>query len=430
LKRSSAITSSPKSPLDGEQTHVWVARQAILDRHRKVYGYELLFRSNAASNAFDGTESAAATMQVLSNTLMSIGAEALLKGKKAFVNFDERLLKANIHLTLPPKSFVIEILETVVPTEELAALCQGIQRQGYTLALDDFTGAASFGRLARLADIIKVDMRQTSRREQQEILDIYKSRGVVMLAEKVESYSEFEWARNAGYDLFQGYFFARPEVIVSRQIPAVNATCLLLLREIQKDNLDFRRLRELIRGDVSLTYKLLRHVNSALFAVRNKMNSVTRALAVLGEEHIRLWVLLATLPMLATNKPSELVKLSLVRARFCERLAQLGHSTRANEAFLMGMFSLLDALVDQPLNEALRSVDLGEEVTEALLGPGRDEDFLACLYRLICSYERGDWDDIERLSQKCGISPGVIGQAYIDSTTWAEQTLHQSGSAG
>jgi c-di-GMP-related signal transduction protein len=404
---------------------VVVARQAIFDRKRNVYGYELLFRSEALSNAFDGTEAATATMQVLSN-LLAIGAKQLLDGKKAFVNFDHHLLLQNTHLAFPAHSIVIELLETIVPTSDFLSLCHSIQRLGYSLALDDFTGQSELAPVAEIANVIKVDMRLTSREEQETLLQAYKPRGVLMLAEKVESYDEFEWARSTGYDLFQGYFFARPAVVRGRQISVVKTTCLQLLSELRKADLDFGHLRQLIRQDTSLTYQLLRYVNSALFARRDKILSISRALAFLGEEQIRRWASLATLTMLGTNKPSELLKLSLVRARFCERLAQLTHRGSSNNAFLLGMFSLLDALIDQPLDEALRSVDLGEEIVGALLGFRPDEDFLRRLYRLIGSYEQGNWDQVERLSQEWGISIAAIGQAYIDSTVWTEQVMREA----
>lgn len=404
---------------------VLVARQAIFDRQRNLHGYELLFRSDATRNEFDGTEAAAATMQVLSNTLLSTGAETLLGGKKAFVNFDHRLLAENMYLTLPRESLVIEILETVAPTADLVALCRSIRQQGYTLALDDFADEPAFAPLARIANVIKVDLRVSSRDQQENMLRIYKPRGVQMLAEKVETYDEFEWARRAGYDLFQGYFFARPEMVRSQEIPTLITACLRLLREVQEPELDFRRLEGLIREDVSLTYKLLRYANSALFK-RGEIRSIHTALVALGEDYIRRWVTLATLPKLATNKPGELLKLSLVRARFCERLAELAHSDRSNQAFLVGMFSLLDALTDQPLEEALRAMNLGKKVTEAVLGTGPEKDLLTGLFQLVCCHERGDWQHLARFSQACGISTAAIGEAYLDSTVWAEQVIHSA----
>jgi EAL and modified HD-GYP domain-containing signal transduction protein len=186
---------------------VFVARQAIFDRERHVHAYELLYRSNGTSNQFDGTEAGEATQQVISGALLSIGLENILGGKKAFLNFDHRLLSAGMHLSLPRTVIVIEILETVIPTADLIALCQGIHEQGYSIALDDFVSQPEFEPLTRIADLIKVDLRSTTMEEQKRLLRTYRPRGIKMLAEKVETYDEFEWALRAGYDFFQGYSF-------------------------------------------------------------------------------------------------------------------------------------------------------------------------------------------------------------------------------
>ena len=398
---------------------VIVARQAIFDRERSLYGYELLFRSDASANQFDGTEAAAATMQVLSNTLMAIGGEPLLAGKKAFVNFDHDLLRTRIHLALPRESLVIEILETVEHSPELVTLCQSIRQQGYALALDDFADEPRLEPLTHVASVIKVDLRRSTREEQERMIRKYQPRGIRMLAEKVESYSEFQWARHAGYDLFQGYFFARPVVIRRRQIPAQAIVCLRLLREAQQPDLDFTRLEELIREDVSLTYKLLRYANTAKFPRRDTTESIAEAMMTLGEEEIRRWVVLATLPMLATHKPVELVTLAMVRARFGERLSELTGIGRPDQGFLMGMFSLLDALVDQPLDNVLPGLALAEPVTRALLGTAPDGDPLTSMYDLILCYEQGDWDRVEQLSRRCRVDAASVGKAYLDSTVWA-----------
>jgi EAL and modified HD-GYP domain-containing signal transduction protein len=172
---------------------------------------------------------------------------------------------------------------------------------------------------------------------------------------------------------------------------------------------------------------LLRYTNSALFQRSAKTESIPRALLTLGEDSIRRWVALVTLPMLATNKPSELVKLSLVWARFCEQLSQLAGRGRPNETFLMGMFSLLDALIDQPLDEALRRVAIGNDVTEVLLGTAPDDGFLSCLYQLIRCYELGNWDEVDRLSELCKIPSAAIREAYLDSTVWAQQVISPAG---
>jgi c-di-GMP-related signal transduction protein len=402
---------------------VFVARQAIFDRKRQVYAYELLYRSNGAINQFDGTEAGDATQQVISGALLSIGLENILGGKKAFLNFDHRLLNAGMHLNLPRKVIVIEILETVIPTADLIALCRSIHHQGYSIALDDFVSQPEFEPLTHIAELIKVDLRSTAKEEQKRLLRTYQPRGIKMLAEKVETYDEFEWALRAGYDFFQGYFFSRPVIVRGRQIPALTTTCLRLLRETQRTDLDFVRLEALIREDVSLTFRMLRYANSALFGPASRIRSIGKALTVIGEDATRRWVALATLPMLATNKPGEVVTLSIVRARFCERLAQLSMFVQHDEAFLMGMFSMIDALVDLPLDEALCELDLGADITEALLGTATAQNALTTIYQLTRRYEVGDWDETERLARDLGVSSSAIGSAYIESTLWAEQLL-------
>jgi c-di-GMP-related signal transduction protein len=405
---------------------VFVARQPIFDRQWRVYGYELLYRSSQSDNKFDGTDSATATKQVISNTLLSIGLENIACGKKAFLNFDRSLLNEGIYLSLPREVTVIEILESVEPTVDLIELCKAIHGQGYAIALDDFVPSAKFEPLTRLAQLIKVDTRLTDRAEQERLLQTYRPRGIALLAEKIETHEEFEWARAAGYDYFQGYFFARPNVMQSHQIPASKLNCLRLLSEVQHADLNFERVKDLIASDVSLTYKLLRYANSALFGRHDEIKSIGHALANVGADNIRRWVALAALPMLATDKPGELVRLSIVRARFCESLVQRAGITLRNEAFLMGMFSLLDALLDQPLEDALRAVSLRPVITQALLGTAPDRNPLATIYKLTRRYELGDWDEVEALAQACGFPALAAGNAYTEAAFWAERMLHPS----
>jgi c-di-GMP-related signal transduction protein len=400
---------------------VFIARQPIFDRHRQLYGYELLYRSSLARNQFDGTEDYAATTQVLSNVLLSIGQENILCGKKAFLNFNHRLLSDGLHRSLPRHAIVIEILETVEPNSDLIALCRSIRQQGYTIALDDFVSNPQFEPLTYLAQLIKVDLRLTTKPEQERLLRVYQPRGITMLAEKVETYEEFAWAHAAGYDYFQGYFFARPDVLQSKQLSAAKLNCLRLLSELQKTDLNFRSLEGLIRSDVALTYKLLRYAGSALFGRRGKVQSIEDALMIMGSDEICRWVTLATLTTLATDKPGELATLSIVRARFCELLIKLAEISLQSKAFLMGMFSLLDALLDRPLNEALLSISLGPDIMQALLGTAGEDSVLAKIYRLTRHYENGDWDEVEALAQGCGFPASAAGAAYVEATLWAGQ---------
>ena len=406
------------------QMDVFIARQPILDRQRQLYAYELLFRSEARHNAFDGGDGAAATTRLIANALLAMGLESLLCGKKAFINFDRSLLLGGLHSVLPPEILVIEVLETVEADGEVLAACQRLSKQGYTLAMDDFVPDARFEPLARLAKLIKVDLLATSRPDQERLLRKYQPLGIAILAEKVETAEEFQWALGAGYDYFQGYFFARPEIVRGRRIPASKLTCLRLLAEAQQMEPDFGRLETIVSSDVSLSYSLLLYVNSALFSRGTEIGSIRQAIAVLGEEGIRHWAVLAALPMMAKDKPGELITLSLVRARFCERLAGLARIAPPNLAFLMGLFSLLDGLIDLPIREALAKVHADPAITGALTGTAPPGDRYRDVYQMARRYEAGDWDAAGALAAGCGIKTCQLAEAYAESAFWTQQVLH------
>jgi c-di-GMP-related signal transduction protein len=402
---------------------VFLARQAIFDRHRQVYAYELLYRSDSASTSFDGTDSASATTQVIANSLLSIGLSQIIEDKKAFVNFDRTVLIGGLHTILPADILVIEVLETVEPDAEVIAACQKLIQQGYTIALDDFVNEPRFEPLTKLAKIIKVDVRATTRPEQTRLLNLYKPRGVAMLAEKVETHEEFEWALAAGFDYFQGYFFARPNQVRGRQVPTTKLACLKLLAMLQPADLDFAELEKLIGSDVSFAFKLLRFANSALFARTGEVHAIDRALVVIGEPGIRHWAVLATLPVLAKDKPNELIVHSLLRARFCENLAKLAGVQRYQLGFLMGLFSLLDGLIDLPLEEALSTVNLLPELKGAILGTSDPNDAFRNVFELVSKYEAGDWNGVAERAARLHISNASASEAYVAASLWVQQSL-------
>jgi len=402
---------------------VLVARQAIFDRDRRVHGYELLFRSEAGQNAFDGTEGGQATRQVLANSLLVIGLENLVGAKKAFVNFGRGPLLQGWHSALPPENTVIELLENVEPDDEILEACRELRKQGYQLALDDFVFRAGSERLLQVADLVKIEIQSIPRPEQKVLVRSYRARGLQTLAEKVETHEEFEWAREAGYDFFQGYFFARPVIVRGRKIPAAKLHCLRLLQEAQRPELDFDRLEALILEDVSLSYQLLRYVNSPLFSVVNRIRSIRQALLFFGENDLRKWIALATLARTADDKPGELILHSLVRARFCESLAQKADKGHDQSAFLMGLFSLLDALIDRPIEEAVAEMNLAPEIAAVLNGSAPDSDMLRRVYDLAKAYEMADWTRVEELAGKAHIPTGALAEVYCAAAGWAQQVL-------
>lgn len=402
---------------------VWVARQPILDRKQQLYAYELLFRSHRASDRFDGAGAASATTQLVADTILGIGFDNLLSGHKAFINFDRSLLLGGLCSILPRKDVVIEVLETVSADDEVLAACRDLYQNGYEIALDDFVRGPETEPLTNFAHIVKVDVQTTSREEQEKMLRAYQPRGISMLAEKVETREEFAWALAAGYDYFQGYFFARPAIVPGTQIPPVKAVALRLLRETQQTELNYGRIQTLISGDVALSWQLLRYVNSALLYRREPINSIQQALAMLGENSIRQWAALATLSRLTKDKSDELLVLSLVRAHFCEYLTNLTQVPGSHDAFLMGLFSLLDALLDLPLEEALRRADVVPSIRAALLETAPDSDPLRITLLLVRAWESGDWAAVSHLAGETGIPVSVIGEAYTESTLWSAKAL-------
>lgn len=399
---------------------MFVARQPIFDRNRKVWGYELLFRSAASQTRFDGTEATSATRQVISNGMLSIGFDKLLRGKHACINFGREMLLQDLYTSLPHQTTVIELTEDIEPDTEVVAAVKRMRAQGYRIALDDFRACPQMEPLIALANMIKVEM-ATPKPQQEAMVREFHDRGIRMLSEKVETDVDFRWALRAGYDYFQGNFFSCPVVMRGQQIPAIKLHCLRLIQEVHRVELDFTRLTTMISEDVSFSYKLLRYANSARFGRETKIHSIRRALVVLGEYGIRKWVSIAALPTIAADKPGELMRKSLVRARFCELLAQASGQGLEDQAFLLGLFSLLDALLDRPLDEVLKEVGLAPELDSVLRGQASEGTILNTIYRLVRSYESADWDEVERLSGRLGAPADLIGAAYCEALPWADE---------
>jgi c-di-GMP-related signal transduction protein len=404
--------------------HIFVARQAIFDRDSQVHAYQLLYRAHAG-NTFSDRDESGTNLDVISGSLLTIGLNNIAAGKKAFVNFGRNLLLEGLVSILPKESVVIEVLATTEPDAEVVDCCCKLRDLGYTIALGDFVGDPRFEPLVATAKVIKVDIRQTSRAEQERLLATYQPRGIAMLAEKVETREEFELAANLGYDYFQGYFFARPDVVSQKEIQPVVITSLQILRQLQNLEVNFKDLESLIRKDVALTYKLFRYVNSALLSRGGNIQSIRSALVRLGEDGIRTWATIATFPRIAKHKPEELVACAMLRARFCENLARSTGDSRYPSAYLIGLFSVLDALLDQPLEEALKEVGLAPMINDVLLGALAADERLAAIHKLLSVYEAGEWGQVRLSAQSLGLTDTAVTDAYVDATEWANQIVGQ-----
>jgi EAL and modified HD-GYP domain-containing signal transduction protein len=394
--------------------NIFIARQPIFRTNQKVYGYELLFRSSLA-NFFDPAEEGTrASSKVLTNSFLLFGISNISEGKKAFINFTEEMLCLEYPSLFPKEITVVEILENVNPTPELLAALRFLKRKGYTLALDDFTGIEE-GRepILELVDIIKFDLRLVGMEALGRQVEALNSRyKVKILAEKVESFEEYEQAKKLGFDFFQGYFFQKPKVMAGRDIPGSKLQYLLILRQLQDENYTIKEVADLISHDVSLSYKLLKYVNSAYFGLRREIQSVDGAVAMVGEIDLKKWLNLVMLAYLAEDKPIELVRSSLLRAEFCDLLGRhlAGPGKTTGKFYTVGMFSLLDALLDKPMDAILNELTLSPDINDALLG--RNPNFLMASLYLAKAYESGSWKTAVKLADKLGIEGDQLPMLY------------------
>lgn len=400
---------------------VFLARQAIFDRTASLFGYELLFRSSPANTA-RVIDDSSSTLHVLANSLLTSGFQSVSSGAPVFVNFGKEMLTSDWTSLFPPQSVVIEILESVRPDPEVIEACLKLRSLGYRIALDDVFEEEGNADLVELAHFVKIDFRQTTTEAQRRLAQKYHRLGKYLLAEKVETHAEFESAREAGYDLFQGFFFAKPTLLKGHQIPNLKVNALRLLSESQRSDLNYPSLENIIKSDVSLTYKLFRYVNSALFARAKPVSAIREALVVMGELDIRRWITLATLPDLGAGQIRELVLHALVRARFCEALADAGGILRSGDAFIVGMFSLLDALVNRPLAEVLAELTLPEHLCKAMLDPS-DSSKVANVFRIALHYEAGEWTEVSSRVARLGLSEQAVSGIYVEAINWSDQIV-------
>jgi EAL and modified HD-GYP domain-containing signal transduction protein len=396
-----------------------VARQPIFDAQMRVFGYEMLYRSSSL-NEFDGTEENTATAQVISAVFGSPETDQLTGRKNTFINFPQKMLVDGTASILPPERTIVEILENVQADGDLLEACRALRGRGYRLALDDFTVPEKVEGLTSVADFLKVDFRAATPEQQMDAAERFKGQ-IKLLAEKVESQEEFQRARDMGFQYFQGFFFARPVISSTRQIPGFKLQFLRILEELHRPELDFRKLADLLKREPGLSYKLLRFVNSAWFGLRSPVESLQRALVALGEDAARKWLSVLTMANLASDHPTELATSTLVRARFFELLSQqadLAHLR--DDCFLVGMFSLLDAMLGRPLAELVEGLNLHGQITRTLLDRPHPSDKMPPLWKLVLAYERGDWDTLSAAAPTLGLQPQTLTGCYAEAVKWAD----------
>lgn len=406
---------------------VYIARQPILNDNQEIVAYELLYRSDEQNN-FSNVEGETATSNVF-NSILQIGFEELSEGKPCFINFTEKLLEHNIPAYLQPEMMVIEVLETVAPTPKVIDQCRKLKTMGYRIALDDFEmkQQSHFDELLALADIIKIDIQHTSHKDQLHIIQTLQQYDVDFLAEKVETREEYEQCMKDGYTYFQGYFFSKPIVLSTADVPLQDHSIYTIMNELSREEPDIDYIASIIERDLSLSYKLLKLINSPVSGPAYPIKSIKQAIVFLGLIELKKWIYVLSYRERMHDFSTltvELMKMSFTRAKTGELIAsEQGLHMEGSSYFLIGMFSFIDTLMKQPIYKILDKLPLDSTIKETILGhrtPYSD------IFELIIAVERAEWSKINTLSKQVGIRKQKLFQLYTRSRKWANQLMERT----
>ncbi|WHY32695.1 HDOD domain-containing protein [Cytobacillus firmus] len=409
---------------------VFVARQPIFNSKEEVFAYELLYRNNQV-NAFPDIDEDQATAEVIINSFLNIGIDQLSEGKPCFINFTEKLLKLRVPAYFRPREIVVEILETVEPSSELVRICKDLKELGYQIALDDyvFNETNPFARqLLKYADIIKVDFLNTPKEMREKIELLVSQLRIKTVAEKVETREEYEEAKSKGYDYFQGYFFEKPVIMSTHDVPAYFQSYYEMIQNLSKEEPSLDRIAELIERDISLSYKLLRLINSPAYRPKQKINSIRQAIVLLGLIELEKWIyVLAVRENIVhhSQMAEETIRLSMRRAKMCEEIGrlQIGKSV-SSSYFMTGMFSLMDSLLNIPMKQILDELPLQDDICEALRG---ENNHLKVILDLAVAVEKAQWSRISKMCEKLNVDEKTIFKIYSEALAWSSQLLKPQG---
>lgn len=396
---------------------VYVARQPIFNIDNEVFAYELLYRQNE-NNYFDqSVTSKVATSLLLMNSYYTFGIDKLVGAGKAFINFDKNLIDAEIPLLLDKNKVVVELLEDIIPDQHFVNKVKKLKEAGYTIAIDDYVEGYEYMELVELSDIIKVDFFGNTPAQIADIARTWKFSEKILLAEKVETQEIFEWAKDLGYELFQGYYFSKPKMVKGKRINDSTFQFVQIMDELGRKEPNYKNIAAIVETDVNLTYKVLKLANNN-FTASTRINSITHALSILGIQAFEKWVSLAMVQNLSDNKPQELVKISMTRGKFMELVAlNTKLKPKANEMMLVGILSVIDALVDKPMEEAMEELPLGESIKKTLL---MEETPYSTIYNLILRFEKGEFEEEYNSADYYNISYSDISKHYYEAIEWAE----------
>lgn len=409
-------------------TEIFLGRQPILDRDQRVVAFELLFRSGR-TQAAGVTDDMQATASVIQHAFSEMGAQAVLGHHLGFINVNAEMLLSDLVEILPREQVVLELLETVTVTDAVVARCHALKQMGYRIALDDFVFDDSYRPLLALADIVKIDLMQHTDDALRALVGQLRQWPVKLLAEKIDSHEQADFCRALGFELFQGYYFAKPAVLsVKRANPAQLA--LLELLDLVLADADTAEIERVFKQNANLTYNLLRLVNSAGGGAVRKIETVSQALMLLGRKQLQRWLQLLVFTLQeGTPYPSPLLLMAAARGRMMELLAQRrgGDAALRDQAFMAGIFSLIENVIGKPLAEILQDLNLGDTMNAALL---RREGTLGALLDLVESVEQQDLGHtLTLLDAAGGLSLSDLTVAEIEAMVWTHQIADESSHA-
>ena len=398
---------------------LFVARQPIFDLGGNVEGYELLYRQGQQSVAAEGASTAQMSVDVIIQALLEIGLERITLGRVAYLNFSRDMLVSDFYDLLDRRLVVIEVLEDVPADVPVMEVCERLARGGYQIALDDFVPGDGRDLLLNYASIVKIDVLNRSEEELREVVTPLISKKVRLLAERVETAEVRDMCERLGFQLFQGYFFARPELISKRGTSVDQMLIIQLMNLLADETAGDAELEEAFRRDPSLSHKLLRMVNAASFGTSG-LDSILQAIRLLGRIALHRWLAVLLVSSFARRGgvDSELVHAAILRARFCERLGEATRKAPSGTLFMIGLFSRMDALFGAPMDEVLSEVHLAPEVKMALL---RREGPYANWLRLAEAYEVADWDTMSAVAAALSLSTLDIPELYLEAVEWARE---------
>lgn len=404
----------------------YCARQPILDERQEVLGYEVLYR-RGPENAAGVIDPTHATLSVISSVFFAMGREAVVGSRLLFLNVGAEVLSDERVTVLPPKNLVLEILEDVAVDDGILRHCQSLRERGFQLALDDVVDVASMEKLRGYLDFVKIDFLHLHPSRRDEVFQAAVDWKIPIIAEKVETNEDFQTAKQLGAKYFQGYFFAKPNMLRAQMLQRSQSHQLAMLAEVCKPDVNFERVECLLREDISLSWMFFRFLNSPQFSWNTEIRSLRHAFALLGTENLRKWILVAVIPWAAARKPHELVVESLLRARFCELLAQSTNLyARASELFLVGLLSVLDAILDAPLAEVIRELNLPRDVRDVLAGENSANPWMRRMAALVREYTMLDSSHLQQQCSDLHVDPHMVAQHYLEADRFARNVLQMS----